>query len=41
MTGSGRPSQNESEAQELARDLGGRAAEIMSFEHFLEGLKGR
>ena len=24
----------------LARDLGGRAAEIISFEHFLEGLKG-
>ena len=24
-----------------ARDLGGRAAEIMSFEHFLEGLKRR
>ena len=25
----------------LPRDLGGRAAEIMSFEHFLEGLKRR
>ena len=41
MTGSGWASRNESEARDKHRDLGGRAAELMSFEHFLEGLKRR
>ena len=41
MTGSGDPSRNESEAQDWHGDLGGRAAKIISFEHFLESRKGR
>ena len=41
MTGSGWAQPKRIWGAGLASDRGGRAAEIMGFEHFLEGLKGR